>query len=176
MLVHRQKPQIQTCFSLFDGERRSNSIRGGVLWRFVLEMPSWNTFLHGRSINILPSCDWKLSWMDISQRSCRKPTAGWIASHESVYKCAGCNNQTVRSGDFMCGRQSIKREAGLKRSDYDLTFSSALKPTAAEILRMRCHPWANQRMQANKAHSLVWGSKIMSKYTQLPRFMYKQSY
>ncbi len=102
-------------------------------------MPSRYTFLHGRSINILPSCDWKLSWMDISQRSCRKPTAGWIASHESVYKCAGCNNQTVRSGDFMCGRQSIKREAGLKRSDYDLTFSSALKPPAAEILRMRCH-------------------------------------
>ncbi len=169
MLVHRQKPQIQTCFSLFDGERRSNSIRG------VLEMPSRYTFLHGRSINILPSCDWKLSWMDISQRSCRKPTAGWIASHESVYKCAGCNNQTVRSGDFMCGRQSIKREAGLKRSDYDLTFSSALKPPAAEILRMRCHPWATNECRPIKLTRLYEDQKLCPNIRRY-LFMYKQSY
>lgn len=98
--------------------------------------------------------------MNISQRSCRKQTAGWIASHESVYESTGCNNQTVRSGDFMCGRQSIKWEAGLKRSDYDLTFSSALKTPAAEILRMRCHLWASQWMQTNKTRSLVWETKL----------------
>lgn len=176
LYIDKKASNTDSPFSVWWKERRSNSIRD-VLWRFVLEMARKGlAILDGRSINTLPSCDWKLSWMDISQRSCRKQTAGWIASHESVYVSAGCNNQTVRSVGFMCGRQSIKWEAGLKRSDYDLTFSSALKTPAAEILRMRCHLWVSQWMQTNKTGSLVWGAKIMSKYTQPPRFMYKRSY
>lgn len=94
---------------------------------------SWYAVLDGTSINIFRGRDCRLSRMDVSQRSCWKQTEGWVGPRESVYESAGCNNQRVGSGDFMCGRQSIKWKAGLKRSDYDLTFSSALKSPAAEI-------------------------------------------
>lgn len=97
--LHRQKLQTQTCFSLFDGEEKIRLYRGcfiEVCIRDGSQRRSWYVILDGLSINILPGCDWKLSWMEVSQRSCWKQTDGWVGPREFVYESAGCNNQRVR--------------------------------------------------------------------------------